>query len=73
MGCAPSHKVGLSFESKETMNSPRNKYKEKDKIFLPPRSRVIKSRFLNKMLKFKSDLNVIYESPGDMEASILIV
>lgn len=67
MGCVPSHKV----ESKETICSPTSKDKAKDKIPMPPRSKVIKSRFFNKMMKFKSNLNVIYEIPSEMEISVI--
>lgn len=71
MGCVPSHKVEKSTESKETICSPKNKSKSKEGVFIPQRPRVVKSRFLSKMLKFKSDLNVIYEIPSELEISIL--
>lgn len=71
MGCTPLAKLEPSFESKETMDSPKLKDKEKDKVFRPPKSRVIKSRFISKMLKFRSDLSVIYEISNELEASII--
>lgn len=69
MGCVPIKKLEKSLSKTQTLPSIQNKH---NKVFQHKKTPKIKSRFIKTLVKFRSDLNVIYEISSELETSVMV-